>query len=240
MKVENTNIKEELQSAIMRMQGFKPASDKHVNPGLEPFLNCFPNSIFPVGAVHEFLSGSSEDSAATTGFISALLKTIMDAGACLWISKSRTLFPPALKNFGIDPDQFIFIDSKKERDVLWTMEEGLKCPGLTAVIGELNELTFTESRRLQLAVEHSHTTGFIIRHNPQKINTTACVSRWKISSLISDTFDDLPGIGFPKWRVELLRMRNGKSGAWDLQWINGNFVTPGKLAAVQELHQKAG
>jgi protein ImuA len=120
------------------------------------------------------------------------------------------------------------------------MEEGLKCPGLTAVIGELNELTFTESRRLQLAVEHSHTTGFIIRHNPQKINTTACVSRWKISSLISDTFDDLPGIGFPKWRVELLRMRNGKSGAWDLQWINGNFVTPGKLAAVQELHQKAG
>jgi hypothetical protein len=35
--------------------------------------------------------------------------------------------------------------------------------------------------------------------------------------------DGLPGIGFPQWRVELLRIRNGRSGVWDLKWRDGRF-----------------
>ena len=37
--------------------------------------------------------------------------------------------------------------------MLWVIEEALKCEGLAAVIGEIKELSFTQSRRLQLAVE---------------------------------------------------------------------------------------
>jgi len=33
------------------------------------------------------------------------------------------------------------------------MEEALKCAGLAAVIGEVREMDFKQSRRLQLAVE---------------------------------------------------------------------------------------
>jgi protein ImuA len=108
------------------------------------------------------------------------------------------------------------------------MNEALKCGALAAVVGEMKEISFTASRRLQLAVEQSQVTGFILRSNPRNVNTTACVSRWKITSLPSESVDDLPGIGFPKWRVELLRIRNGKSGVWDVQWMNGRFhQTPG-------------
>ena len=59
----------------------------------------------------------------------------------------RTIFPPALKFFGIAPDKIIFIDLQKEKDILWAMEEALKCDGLAAVIGEMQELSFTASRR---------------------------------------------------------------------------------------------
>ena len=42
---------------------------------------------------------------------------------------------------------------------MWAIEEALKCDGLAAVIGEMKELSFTNSRRLQLAVEKSHVTN---------------------------------------------------------------------------------
>src|SRR5690606_38594770 len=114
-------------------------------------------------------------------------------------------------------------DPNKEKDVVWAMNEALRCGTLKAVIGEMREIGFTESRRLQLAVEKSHVTGFILRHNKRNPNITACVSRWKITSLPSASPEELPGIGFPSWNVELLRMRNGKTGSWRMQWKDGAF-----------------
>lgn len=233
MQVRRADIVSELQADILRLEGFKTANSTAVDLGLGPLKNAFPNGSFPLGVVHEFLSAGAENTAATCGFISGLVAPLMgNSGTALWISSSRTLFPPALRNFGIQPDRFIFIDLKKEKDVLWAMEEALKCGALSSVVGEIGEISFTASRRLQLAVEQSQVTGFILLSNPHKRNTTACVSRWRISPLPSipitpDSMDgmveDLPGIGFPQWRIELLRIRNGRSGVWDLQWINGGF-----------------
>jgi protein ImuA len=217
-----------LQAEIHRLEGFKSTASNALDLGLGPILSAFPNNSFPLGAIHEFVSAKQEDSAAATGFLSGLLSSLMGThGTTLWISTSRTLFPPALKGFGIDPDRFIFIDLNKESDVIWAMDEALKCAALTAVVGELHEITFTASRRLQLAVEQSQVTGFILRksygHKSKALSTTACVSRWSITSLPGEIIEDLPGVGFPKWRVELSRMRNGKPGNWDVAWMNGKF-----------------
>jgi protein ImuA len=233
------DILKDLQADILRLQGFKSASSAALDLGLGPIRNAFPNGIFPLGAIHEFLSPRIEDAASTNGFIAGLLSSIMSShGAVIWISSTRTLFPPALKSFGISPDRFIFIDLQKERDVMWAMDEALKCSALSAVIGEMREIDFTASRRLQLAVEQSQVTGFILRSNYRKLNTTACVSRWKITSLPSEKDKQMPGIGFPKWKVELLRMRNGKPGVWDLQWIDGRFVPIYSSPFISKWHQQ--
>jgi protein ImuA len=230
MPVMRADIIAELQTDILRLEGFKPSGSCEIDIGLGSIKDALPNGSFPLGAVHEFLSGQAEDAAATCGFIAGLLAPLMGTnGTALWISCSRTLFPPALQSFGIRPDRIIFIDLKNEKHILWAMEEALKCGSLTAVVGEMREITFTASRRLQLAVEQSQVTGFILRHHPRKVDPTACVSRWKITPLPSKpvgngTADDLPGIGFPQWRVELMRIRNGKSGMWDVSWMNGRFV----------------
>jgi protein ImuA len=193
--------------------------------GLGPINEAFPNATFPLGAVHEFIYQELEDAAATRGFLSGLLASITGSdGIGIWISNQRKLFPPALKSFGVAPDRFLFIDLHKERDLQWVMEEALKCPALTAVVAEMNEISFKASRRLQLAVEQSKVTGFILHFNTKQLNTTACVSRWRVKSLPSEAIDELPGIGFPKWHVELLRIRNGRPGAWDIQWKKGMFV----------------
>jgi protein ImuA len=156
----------------------------------------------------------------------------------MWIGTSRKIFPPALKAFGIEPDQFIFVDLQKEKDVMWAMDEALKCDALTAVVAEMQDLSFTESRRLQLAVERSKVTGFVLRTNPKKISTTACVSRWKITPALTESIDGLPGIGFPQWKVELLRMRNGKPGTWNMRWENGKFKVIEQAQAIEANQQQ--
>lgn len=110
---------------------------------------------------------------------------------------------------------------EREKDRLWTLEEALKCESLGSVIAEINELNFTESRRLQLAVEKSRVTAFIIRYRPKNM-TTSCVTRWNVRPLPTQK-TKLPGIGFPGWRVELLKVRNGKTGNWQMEWKKEKF-----------------
>jgi protein ImuA len=223
--VAKNDIIKQLQKEVLLMQGFKRSFDAPpFRMGLDAVESSFPGSTFPTGAIHEFMSHTPEDSAATNGFMAGLLSSLgKQSGTCLWISQKRIVFPPALKIFGLHPDKFIFIDLSRKKDLLWTIEEALKCEALTAVVGELNELTFTESRRLQLAVEQSQVTGFIHRLHPRQENTVACIARWKIRPLISE-IKNMPGVGFPKWHVELCKVRNGKPGTWDIQWIDGHFL----------------
>ncbi len=237
-----TDVISKLQTDILRLQGFKTSASSTVDLGLEPLKKAFPNDSFPLGAVHEFITEKIEDIASTTGFIAGLLSTLSAShGIYAWISSSRKLFPPALKLFGVQPDRCIFIDLEKETDVLWAIEEALKCDALTAVVGETKGLSFMASRRLQLAVEKSRVTGFILRNTHRKAETTACVSRWKITPLASTPIDNLPGIGVPTWRVEILRMRNGKAGVWNIQWKSGKFLTEElEHQPKMELAKKAG
>lgn len=225
MTIANHDILAKLQTDILRLQGFRPErSNPGVDAGLGPIIQSFPNATFPTGCVHEFLTETKERSAVSHAFIAGLSGTLMkNQGVAVWISASRMVFPPALVNFGIQPDRFIFIDLKHERDVLWAMDEALKCAALSVVVGELNDLSFTASRRLQLAVEQSQVTGFIVRKELKKLQSSAAVSRWRITSLPSEPIQNLPGIGFPKWRVELLRVRNGKAGEWEVCWRDSAF-----------------
>lgn len=218
-------IIDQLQKDILLLQGFKAVASQPLGTIILPSIEAsFPNSVFPTGAIHEFINEVPEHAAASGGFIAGLLKSLMlNGGSCLWISASRTLFPPALKLFGVAPDRIIFIDLKKEKDVLWAMEEALKCEGLAAVIGEVSEINLSQSRRLQLTVEKSGVTGLLIRNNIQKIATSACVARWQIKPLISELEDGMPGVGFPRWKVELLKVKNGSPGSWDIEWSDNKF-----------------
>lgn len=215
----NADIISRLRKDILIRQGLKKqAGGLAVDMGLGSIDRAFPDGTFPLTAVHEFICNSSENKTATTGFIAALLSAMMRRkGVVIWISPSQFLFPPAFSAFGIEPDQIIFIHLPREKDQLWMMEEALKCDCLTAVVGEIRNLDFTASRRLQLAVEQSRVTGFVIRQSAYA-NTTACVSRWKITTAASEHEDGLPGIGYPRWNIELSKIRNGKPGSWQMEW----------------------
>ncbi|NJM26211.1 MAG: Error-prone repair protein ImuA [Bacteroidia bacterium] len=244
----NDHIIKSLQSDILRMQGFRCVNSPALDANLGPMRTAFPNATFPLGAVHEFLCGRPEEAAATAGFIAGMQAAIMGRdSAAVWISAVRTPYPPALRAFGLQPDNIIFVQLKREKEILWAMEESLKCSALSTVVCELSHIDFTASRRLQLAVEQSQVTGFIIHNHCRKVQPTACVSRWSVSPLSSEPVsidnlnadtEALPGVGFPKWNVQLLRMRNGKPGSWALHWKNGRFASASESRLMIEAERK--
>lgn len=214
-----------LRQEILLKEGYKPPVAGARSLGLGPLEANFPNGIFPVAAVHELVCGSREQAAAGGGFVSGILSVLLQQGGiCVWIGRARRLFAPALTVFGVAPHKVIFITLSRDKDALWVMEEALKCSGLTAVVCEIQELSFKHSQRLQLAVEHSRITGFVLRNASAKPEATACTARWRVKSLPSTDLDGLPGLGYLRWQVELLKVRNGQPGKWVLEWQEGQFV----------------
>jgi protein ImuA len=230
-----------LQRDILPLQGFKRSTNKR-RIGLGALENAFPCSIFPLGAVHEFICMDNEAVAVSGGFISVVVgKLMQNNGATVWISSSQNFFPPALCSFGIKPEKIIFISLKNQKDILWAIEEALKCEGLSAVIAETEDLSFTVSRRFQLAVEKTGVTGFILNRVLKKTDTTACISRWQVSPLPSLLPGDMPGVGFPRWNVELSKVRNGIPGSWQIEYSRGRFqYINNVMPVVKEVERKTG
>jgi protein ImuA len=106
------------------------------------------------------------------------------------------------------------------------------------VIGEVRELTFAQSRRLQLVVEKSNVTAFLLRSDPNKQSNTTCAARWRITPLPSDPGGNMPGVGFPRWNVELLKVRNGNPGVWKIEWAAGQFIPVSASREAEVVHNE--
>lgn len=218
----NTELVKALQAEVSRLQ--KPVrsalmSDR--NSLSHPLCAAFPDKQFPTGSIHEFISYNESNAAASDAFICTLIHTFLNTkGHCLWVQKQSDIYAPALAYFGIQPEQIIFVSVRNDQEALWVLEEALKCTSLYAVVGNIRELSFNESRRLQLAVEKSGVTGFIHRHQPRSEHIVACASRWTIMSLPSLNPAYIPGLGFPRWEVRLRKVRNGRPASWELEWTS--------------------
>jgi protein ImuA len=103
------------------------------------------------------------------------------------------------------------------------MEEGLRAPGIVAVVGEVGSLPVVASRRLQLAAERSGITAFLLRRwrdggqaARERNLPNAATTRWRITAMPSRPLRDAPGVGRPWWWVELLRCRGGEPACWEM------------------------
>lgn len=226
-----------LRKQILLMEGFKePVLTEETSLGR--INEAFPNGAFPFSALHEFFCYNQEELSSASAFITGLLSSrFKKTASVVWISPARKIFPPALKWFGMEPHQILFLNIKKEKEITWAVNEALTCSSLSAVIGELPEMSITASRRFQLTIEDARVGCFILRRNPKNLLTTA-VSRWHIQPLPTITEDNLPGLGHPRWKVNLLKVRNGKTGSWNMEWTNNGFRYPSRFAVIHNTLQK--
>ena len=237
-----TDIISQLKKDLLPLHGYKGLiKSEKLNEVIGNLKNAFPNKCFPLGAIHEFVLNDEMRTAASNGFIASLLAPIQqNENNILWICNEQPIFPVALHSFGIDPQKIIFVRLRKNREILWVLEEALKCTGLKAVVANVHELSFTASRRLQLAVEQSQVSGFIINNGKTALGTSAAIARWKITSLPSFAEKGLPGVGLARWNVQLLKVRNGQPSNWKVTLCEGKLLQIPMMEVSEFLHKRTG
>ena len=218
-----------------------------ISLGAPEIDRALPWNGLPTAGLHEVFGD-----AAALGFSAALLARLAEirlnsgrGAPILWCQQGRDLYGQGLAEYGIDPDQVILVHGKNDTDILWAMEEGLRSPGLAAVIGKLHKVPPIAGRRLQLAAEENGTAGLLLRSTgyagPQA-PTGAALTRWRVTSAPSITPAHGLGLGAPKWNLELQRCRlsaasakqlesAGKPKLWQVEWCDET----GDLSVVTDL-----
>ena len=147
----------------------------------------------------------------------------------LWIAEDLSLaengapYGPSLDEVGIAPERLITVAAARERDVLWAMEEALRCRAAGMVIGEMRSRGIDQvaTRRLALAAAAGNALGFILRTAPDD-GPSAAATRWIVGAAPSprsgDGDEERHGVGPPRFAARLVRNRRGHLGAWIVEW----------------------
>lgn len=122
----------------------------------------------------------------------------------------------------------LYLDLNRPADVLWAMEEGLRCPSLGGVIAEVwgnpAVLDFTATKRLALRSEAHNVPAWLIRRGAVA-DLSAARERWRIASLPSAIVpDDMRAPGAPLWRADLFRARWRTPGQWVARYDTDGLV----------------
>jgi protein ImuA len=179
---------EELRQRLRRLE--KP-------PGLEDGPATLPLGVPAVdtvlgggllrGALHEIAASSEAHVAAATGF--ALEVATRAAKSLLWVSEdmvtleSGAPYGPGLDGIGLSPERLVTVSVAQRRDLLWVMEEALRCRAIGCVIGELRHgaLDTIAVRRLSLAATETGALALLLRTTPENDASTAA-TRWMVKA----------------------------------------------------------
>jgi protein ImuA len=214
-----------LRSEVARLERRSEAGrqDRVVTFGAPAIDAALPGGL-ALGALHE-VAGSGpqvEYGAAATLMVAGLLSRV--PGQVLWVLEQADIHPPALAAVGLAPDRVVYVRARKPQTALLIVEEGVRHSGLAGVVGEFSgALGLTASRRLQLAAEQSGVTAFLLRRSrcfdsPALLEPSAAATRWRVAAVPSGPplphAPETPGLGRPRWRLDLIRCRGGEPHSW--------------------------
>jgi len=202
----------------------------------------------PLGCLHEVI-GAEEDAAAA-GFCAVLLGRLSAGRPVLWCEaaggRDGALYAPGLPAFGLDPARLVRLLARRDSEILWAMEEGLRSGALAAVLGAVDAVPRAAGRRLQLAAEAGGSIGLLLRRpGTREASGALAVTRWRVVAApahpqsrqgyrdaqeAESGWPDLLGHsasprepnGDPTarlvWHVSLLRCRLGRPQDWLMEW----------------------
>jgi protein ImuA len=129
--------------------------------------------------------------------------------------------------------RLIHVAARTPEDLLFALEEGVRCRDLAFVLGELagnpRALDFTASRRLSLAAERHGVPLMLVRLDAARDLSSARM-RWQVRSAPSaaprwNAFAPGPSA----WHAELFRARGHTPGEWILR-SDGHVLAADRLA----------
>tara|TARA_R110000868_G_scaffold4155_16_gene25397 strand:+ start:4501 stop:5370 length:870 start_codon:yes stop_codon:yes gene_type:complete len=248
---------EGLKAQIRELEGFGGTLAEAKRPvlpfGVAEIDGHLPGGGLARGALHEIFAADAGIATAFCALLAGRLASDDGSHSILWCERpwaldAGTLYGPALLQFGIDPARVILVRTRRDSDALWAMEEGLHCSRLAAVVGEITNMSLTDSRRLQLAAEQTGVTALMLRPKTERPAPSAAATRWRLDAVehaekagpgrnpaqANDNgtiFQAPPGLHTARWHAELFRCRGGTSANWMMEWNDetGNFSVAAEI-----------
>jgi len=193
--------------------------------GLAPIDNRLADHGLDAAGLHEFAgaSASLNDDAAATLFAAGIAaRFAAEPGhSVLWALSKFDLYAPGVQQVGLGPDRILYAQGNKDAQVLAMAEDGLRNGSLACVIAEVRAADMTATRRLQLAALDGKTPMLLYRRHRTRercpLSTlSAAMTRWRIGCVESERLPH-PGVGRPRWSVELVRQRAGNPFTIELE-----------------------
>lgn len=209
--------------------------------GVPEVDRALPGGGLRLGCIHEVAGDES-----ATGFCAALLARALATGrrcggaraggggtragrdgnrrgALLWLARDDDLYAPGLVRYGIGAGQLLVVSGlRRQDDMLWAMEEALRCRAVRGVVAETGGTGLAAGRRLMLAAEGTGVLGLMLSREAGaalphrsgqgderwrgRAGVRAAVSRWRVTAAPGGT----------NWRVALLHCRGGRPAEWTL------------------------
>lgn len=218
--------RQEAEALLRECSDRARADDTAILPfGIEAMDGRLAAGGLALNGLHEVSPASStlsDDAAATLFAVGIAARAAAGRGRrVLWAVTRFDLYAPGLEQAGLDPATLLFVEVREDKDVLAVMEDALRHGGLAAVVGEVKRADMVASRRLQLAAMTGATPALLSRRwRRQAIDPlselSASMTRWRIACAPSAPLP-APGVGRPRWTVELARQRGGPSFTLELE-----------------------
>lgn len=189
----------------------------------------------PLAGLHEVKPATPADAPAAQGLAMALMarrlrnapgnmQTLLWAATWRDIGEGGRPYGPGLAALGLDPARLILVEARRDSEVLWALEEGLRAGALAGVLGGVAKLGLTAGRRLALAAA-AHGTPCLLLTPAAGPAMPVAMSRWRVGAR--------PGAphaleaGLPaclRFQLTLERCRGREAGrSWIVEWSDASF-----------------
>jgi len=170
-----------------------------------------PGGGWPVGALTECLLDTCGIGELSL-WMPTLRRIALDKRHIAFVAPPFLLYAPALVQHGIPLEQVLVIDCKSAEELLWAMEQALRCAAFGAVLAwthPTQPITDKQLRRLQLAAEAGRNMGILYRPLIAAQNASPAALRLKLQADASD----FPHSLHNSLKVVIHKCRGGRSGA---------------------------
>ena len=236
---EHSEVVARLAREVRQLEtGGRPETRSGISSGCEALDTCLPQQGYVPGTIVEYLRETRACGASYLAFAAAASAMQADDGFLVLVDNQdiRSYFyPPALTAHGIDLKKVVFVQPQSLGDAIWSVDQALRTPAVSAVVAELESLDDRSARRLQLAAETGGTLAFLLRSAAARHRPSWAEVQWLVRSrrrqsplkqASSEAMDEL-GQGNQRQnlgadaskligrelQVQLLRNRGGRCGA---------------------------
>ncbi|QDT11269.1 hypothetical protein K239x_32630 [Planctomycetes bacterium K23_9] len=193
-----------------------PHDDRQTrSAGCQAIDDLLPSGGLRVDALTEWVAASTSSSAGVLSLIAAANQLRQSASPLVVIDTQGDFYPPAAIALGIPADQIVLVQTQRHADVVWAIDQALRCDAVGAVWANVGSwLDDRDARRFQLAAEQGKTPGLLVRPAAVRGRPSFADVRFHVAQVSSATIESDKPIAPSSLTARLTvdRCRGGTTG----------------------------